>query len=247
MENRIRSFLAELGISTQESEAYEIALGLGTFAASTIAARLGVPRSTARYTCESLVRKWLMIETKKANTKLFVAENPTKLFSIIYEQEAEVARRKEQLSLTVKELQKNYNPQAKLPKITFYEGIDGIGRMFDELLTHPTELYSFGAGDYFLSKEPELINDFRKKAKKVYRNVYVMRSPKYKVIHTTDTPSKQNRYFKSIDELKVDIQIVDDLMTIATIEGAAPIGIVIKHAVIVGAFKSIFEEMWKNS
>ncbi len=247
MQNRIHSFLAELGLSPQESQAYEVALGLGTFAASTLGTRLGVPRSSARYTCESLVRKWLMTLTKKANTKLFVAENPTKLFSIIYEQEAEIARKKEQLALTVKELQQKYNPEAKLPKITFYEGLDGIERMFDELLVHPTELFSFGAGDYLLSKQPELIKNFRKKAKNMYRNVYVLRSPKYKAIHTTDTAKKQNRYFKYIEELKVDIQIVDDLMTIVTIEDPASVGIVIKHAVIVDAFKSLFQEMWKNN
>ncbi len=65
-----------------------------------------------------------MVETKKGNTKLFIAENPTKLFSIIYEQEADLIRKKERLSQVVSELEQRYNPQAKLPKITFYEGID---------------------------------------------------------------------------------------------------------------------------
>lgn len=239
--------LMDLGLTPQESTAYKTALWLGTFAASSLGNILKIPRSTARYTCEALVRKWLMIETKKANTKLFIAENPTKLYSLLYNEEEELKKKKEHLALTIKELQQQYDPDAKIPKITFYEGIDGIERMFDELLTHPTELYSFGAGDYFLQKEPELIDKFRKKAKKVYRNVYVMRSPKYKAIHTTDTTNKQNHYFKNIEELKVDIQIVDDLITIATIEDPAPIGIVIKHAVIVNAFKQIFEEVWKNS
>ena len=75
----------------------------------------------------------------------------------------------------------------------------------------------------------------------------MLRSPKYKAIHTTDTTKKQNRYFKHIEELKVDIQIVDDLMTIATIEDPSPVGIVIKHTVIVDAFKTLFQEMWKNN
>lgn len=244
MKTRIHSFLAELGLSVQESEAYDIALWLGTFAASTLGTRLGVPRSTARYTCESLVRKGLMIETKKANTKLFIAENPTKLFSILHEQEAELTRKREQLELTIKELQQRYNPEAKLPKITFYEGVDGIERMFEELLTRPTSLYSFGAGDYFLGKEPELIKNFRKKGQKVYRDTYVIRSPKYKSLHTNDGEKRYNRYFQHIEELKIDIQIVDDVLTIASMENTAPIGIVIKHQGIVDAFKGIFSELW---
>lgn len=117
----IPAFLSEFGLSALESEAYEIALGLGIFPASIIGNRLGIPRSTARYTCESLVHKGLMIETKKANTKLFVAENPTKLFSMLHAEEERLARKKEQLTDIVKELQGIYNPDAKLPRVTFYE------------------------------------------------------------------------------------------------------------------------------
>lgn len=117
----ISAFLSEFGLSLLEAEVYEIALGLGTFPASIIGSRLNIPRSTARYTCESLVQKGLMIETKKANTKLFVAENPTMLFSILNAEEDRLARKKERLTTTIKELQEVYNPEAKLPRVTFYE------------------------------------------------------------------------------------------------------------------------------
>lgn len=117
----ISMVLSEFGLSMLEARAYEAALALGTFPASILGNRLGIPRSTARYTCESLVHKGLMIETKKANTKLFVAENPTKLFSIYHAEETGLMRKKEQLDMTVKELQQIYNPDAKLPKVTFYE------------------------------------------------------------------------------------------------------------------------------
>lgn len=208
--------------------------------------RLGIPRSTARYTCELLIRKGLMIETKKGNTKLFIAENPTKLFSILHEQEAEIVRKKEQLTRVVKKLEQKYNPDAKIPKVTFYEGVDGIERMFDELLLNPTTLYSFGAGDYFLQKEPKMIQNFRKKSKNVYKDTYVMRAQKYKSLRTKKIEHRYNQYFQFIEELKVDIQIVNDVLTIASLENSSPIGVVIKHQEIVHAFKAIFIELWKR-
>lgn len=246
MESGVFTLLQELNLSKQEIEAYETALGLGTFTASIIGARLGIPRSTARYTCEWLIRKGLMIETKKGNTKLFIAENPTKLFSILHEQEAEIARKKEQLTRVVKKLEEKYNPNARLPKITFYEGIDGVERMFNELLLNPTTLYSFGAGDYFLQKEPGMIESFRKKSKNVYKDTYVMRAPKYHPLHNNKIAHRYNQYFQFIEELKVDIQIVDDVLTIASLENSSPIGVVIKHQEIVNAFKAIFIELWKR-
>lgn len=117
----ISAFLKEFGLSELEAEAYRISLGLGTFPASILGNRISIPRSTARYTCESLVHKGLMIETKKANTKLFMAENPTKLFALYNAEEERFIRRKEQLMTIVKELQQVYDPNAKLPKVTFYE------------------------------------------------------------------------------------------------------------------------------
>jgi hypothetical protein len=118
--------------------------------------------------------------------------------------------------------------------------------MFDELLLHPTSLYSFGAGDYFLQKEPHLIESFRKKSRNVYQDTYVMRAKKYQPLHLKAVPHRHNRYFQFIEELKVDIQIVDDVLTIASLENIAPVGIVIKHQVIVDAFKAIFIELWKR-
>ena len=56
MEN-ISKVLAEFGLSKLEAQTYEVAIALGTFPASTLGNRLGIPRSTARYTCESLVHK----------------------------------------------------------------------------------------------------------------------------------------------------------------------------------------------
>ena len=151
-----------------EASAYEMALGLGTFPASILANRLGIPRSTARYTCESLVHKGLMIETKRANTKLFVAENPNKLIIMLNAEEERLAKKREQLAMRVKELQQVYNPNAKLPKVTFYEGMDGIERMFTDLLSGPAlkpsiPLCSFGAGDYLIQNHPDIINNYRSK------------------------------------------------------------------------------------
>ncbi len=186
-----------------------------------------------------------MIETKKANTKLFVAENPTKLFSILHEQEAELTRKREQLELTIKELQQRYNPEAKLPKITFYEGVDGIERMSEEMMSTPTNLFSFGAGDYFLTKEPELVKKFRAKSAKRYKKVNILRSAKYQSLHKDDIRST-HRYFHFIEELKIDIQIVEDKLSIVSLENSSPVGILIKHQDIVNGFKEIFMELWKR-
>jgi len=58
---------------------------------------------------------------QKANTKYFQAENPTKLFAIMYQEEEKLKQKKQKLNNIVSDLQKLYNPNAKIPKITIYE------------------------------------------------------------------------------------------------------------------------------
>ena len=168
-----------------------------------------------------------MIEAKKANTKLFVAENPTKLFSMFHAEETRLMRKKEQLGAAIKELQQVYNPDAKLPKVTFYEGIDGVERMLDDLLKSPkpntpqNTLCAFGAGDYIIEKEPEIVKEFRSKSMKKYKSAMIIRSPKYKHLYLNG--KGKDRFFRYIEELKVDIQIADDTIAILSLEQASPI------------------------
>lgn len=158
------SFLESLGLEMIEAQIYESALSLGTVPASIIANRLNIPRSSARYTCERLIKKGLMIGAIQGNTKIYTAENPTILYSLVMEQENSLAKKREKLSDIVKDFQKIYNPYTILPKVTFYEGIDGLSRLLEEMLEHPTNMVSFGAGDYIKEKYPEIVTNFRKKS-----------------------------------------------------------------------------------
>ena len=244
--NNTINYLQDFWLTELEAKVYEKSISLWNFAASNIANILKIPRSTARYTCETLVNKWFMQVNKKANTKYFLAENPTKLFAILYDEEEKLKQKKSKLNNIVTELQNIYNPKAKIPKITIYEWLDWIEKMFDNLVENQTTLYSFWAWDYFLQKEEEFIKKFRKKSIKSYDNVYIIRAPKYEKLHKNDVVKQKTKYFKHIEELKIDIQIVDDKMTITSLWEPTPIWILIKHKEIIDAFKQIFTEIWKK-
>lgn len=77
---------------------------------------------------------------------------------------------------------------------------------------------------------------------KKYKTTMIIRSPKYQHLYTDS--QKQNRYFRHIDELKVDIQIAEDTIAILSLEHASPIGLIIKHQDIANAFRQIFMELW---
>lgn len=123
--------------------------------------------------------------------------------------------------------------------------------MLDDLLKTPTPnsppetLCAFGAGDYILRKEPEIVKKFRSKSMKKYKTAMILRAPKYR--HLYASSDKNDRYFRHIDELKVDIQIAGDTIAILSLDHTSPIGLMIKHHDIANAFQQIFMEIWMRS
>lgn len=99
--------------------------------------------------------------------------------------------------------------------------------MLDDLLkspkpnSPPTTLCAFGAGDYILEKEPDIVKEFRSKSMKKYKTAMIIRSPKYR--HLYQNGKEKDRFFRYIDELKVDIQIADDTIAILSLEQSSPI------------------------
>lgn len=243
--NPIDQFLSSIGLEPLESKLYITALSFGTVPASVLANKLEIPRSTARYICEQLIRKKLMVETKKGNRKLFTTENPTKLASILYDEEMFLKQKQNQLPFVTKTLQKLYNPHTSIPDVTFYDGDDGVEKMLMDLSKEPGKVYTLSAGDYFHTKNPDLVKKFRQNAHKIDREVYVIRPPKYWELHEVKTEKNYHtNYFKYIDELKIDIQIRKEAIGITSMFDNAPIWILIKHQEIAEEFQKIFKELW---
>lgn len=243
--NTIEQFLNSLWLENLESQVYITALAFWTVPASILANKLSIPRSTARYTCEQLVRKKLMTEAKKWNAKLFTPENPTKLASILYEQELELKRKRNDLTNITQQLQKIYNPYTNIPDVTFYEGDEGVQKMLDIFSDLPGEVRTLSAGDYISERNPELVKRFRQRAMQINRDIYVIRAAKYKKVHESKNEKHyKTRYFRHLDELKIDIQIREGTIWLVSILDNAPIGIMIKHQEIADEFQKLFQELW---
>lgn len=137
----LQTLLNNLGLEHQEAKVYLAALRLGTSPASIIGKRCEIPRSTARYTCEQLVKKQLMLATQKGNTTLFTPENPSKLQKLLDLQKEQVEIKQQKLDFALQDLKRLFNPYAVIPKVRFYEGVGGLIDMFDDVLEENKILY----------------------------------------------------------------------------------------------------------
>lgn len=123
----LEKLLINLGLNEGESKVYLASLGLGPTTILKISRSAEIKRTTVYSIIESLKQKGLINIEIRGWKKLFVAENPEKLDSILE------IRRKE-LKNSLPELLAMYNLKGDEGFIKYYEGIEGMRTVYDDLL-----------------------------------------------------------------------------------------------------------------
>lgn len=137
----LQNTLQHLGYSEKEARIYLALLELGTSPASTIARFVDENRVTIYSLLKVLVKKGLILESRKNTIQVYTALNP----EILIEQERSKYK---QLEDSLPEFLSRMNTHSTKPKSTFYEWLDGLKNLLRELIRdfqkNPTmELYGF--------------------------------------------------------------------------------------------------------
>lgn len=241
----IEQTLQSLGLNEKEISLYLSLLSLGSVPASVLAKRTHIPRSTAQYICGQLTHKGLLTMTKKGNTFLYTIESPEKLFYLLERQKEKIMEQEQQLHRIMGELKNRMNPSAILPKVQFYEGTDGVRSLALKAAKEKGDVHTYSARDYFLQKNPRLVEEYYKKITETKeRKFYTIREKR--AAKYSEPDNRLEKYFRSIDQNKVHIQLINDTMFIFCIEEQSPIGISIKHKIITDSFRELFMELWES-
>lgn len=119
--------LKSLNLSADAAAVYMAALELGQDSIQGIAKKSGVKRTTLYHFLPDLLERGLLQETRKKKRNVYSAIHPKQLV------ELEKVRLKE-LELAMPEMLAVYNASAKKPRVTFFEGTEGIKEALMDLL-----------------------------------------------------------------------------------------------------------------
>lgn len=128
--------LTKLGLSSEEAKIYLACLEINGGPVSIIARKAGVHRVSCYHTLENLLQKQLLSQYNKNGVKYFAPEPPEQLLKLA----------EEKVNLTkglLPELLSLTSATAFRPKIRFYEGREGIERVFNESLTAKKEILGY--------------------------------------------------------------------------------------------------------
>lgn len=249
----LEKVLQNLGLNQKEIKVYMVALDLGTQPASTIARRVSIPRNTTRFLLDKLVEKGLIKKTARANTQLYTPEEPKNLINELERERvknnARIDQKVSQIKEVMTELESRYRPESTKPKVTFYEGDDGLTKVYEDTLKSNETIRSFASFDGMHGALPDYFKNYYKRRVK---NKVLIRS-----IHP-DTPlarekTKQDK--KEFRESRLvpsetynfdpEIQFYDNKVVITSWK--EKLGIRIESQEIYEAFAAIFELAWKEA
>ena len=128
--------LQKIGLTTEEARMYLACLEINGGPVSVIARKAGVHRVSCYHTLENLLAKRLLSQYNKNGVKCFAPEPPQQLMKMA-EEKVNITKSllPELLSLT--------SAIGFKPKIRFYEGKEGVERVFNESLTAKREILGY--------------------------------------------------------------------------------------------------------
>jgi HTH-type transcriptional regulator, sugar sensing transcriptional regulator len=137
----LKNTLKTLGLNDNEIEIYLTLITLGSAPASVIGKRANIERSHTIYLCKRLVKKGFITFIEKNKTFIFTPVPPKELLKITEKEKKQVEDKETKLHQIIGELQNMINPNAALPKIQFFEGVDGMINIYKDMLKENKDIY----------------------------------------------------------------------------------------------------------
>ena len=250
----LKELLESFWLENNEAITYLEALKLWTSPASSIANKVWVSRTSIRYTCEVLVKKWLMIASKKWNTKLFTSETPNKLKNLLILEKNKLEIKEKKLSDNFSDLLNLYNPYTKVPKMTFYEWEEWAKKILSDHLKEDIQIYSFIDMDWIVNFFWKIQDWYTKKRIKLNINKKVIFSSTKELNNKFNTSHKnivsnwfnQTKYIKW-KSLYVASYLYDWKFSYITLRKWKFFWIIIEDEDFYNYHKSIFDFMWEHA
>ncbi len=238
--------LVKLGLSDEEARIYLACLEINGGPASVIARKAGVHRVSCYHTLENLLGKNLLSQYNKNGVKYFAPEPPEQL---LRHAEEKVNMAKSLLP----ELQSLASTLGFKPKIRFYEGADGVEKVFTESLSAKGEILGYTNLKNVLGFFPKFFTDYsRQKLKKKIKTRYLSPTT-VESVHVIDEflPQEYDRNLFEILLVNKDqflfeneVLIFNNAVGIVSLNKDELLGLIVESATFARTMKAVFDLAW---
>ncbi len=241
--------LKECGFSDKEVVVYLALMELGTAVISPVAKKAGINRTTTYDVIEALEKEGLVSRVVGTKKDTYRVESPEKLPLILEARLRAMNQKLMRAKTLVGELRLLASRQPSKPRVTLYDGSDGIKSLYNETLLSSEDIRSFSSAESLESFDKKFLHSY-----------YEHRADKGIGIKAiiNDSPSAHS-YTKENAKLKREIRIVpkhamdirpevyvyDSKLAIFSL--TEKFGVLIESADIANAIKKLYDLAWMKA
>ena len=130
-----KELLLKLGFKENQARVYLACLELGIATGGQIATKAGIQRTYFYDLVKELVDQGFVIQTTRGQRKYFTAVDPERLAGLERERLGMIEK-------TLPQLKSIFNASGVKPKVSFYEGREGLGEVYEDIFRQKGEILS---------------------------------------------------------------------------------------------------------
>lgn len=246
--------LEQLGLSDKEAKVYLASLGLGPAQAGRIARQAGIKRPNTYVVLEHLVKLGLVSQVADTKEKTYKAEEPDRLIRLTKKMRRQVVEAEIELEKLLPGLKSIQKKLIEVPKVVFYQGIEGVRNIIIEASEYPEPWYYFGSAEGWfkaLSEKglDELVLETRELRQKAGRPMsYIITDESYhkiKFFQNYESNIRQAKILPHLIQAKSAFIIYGNKLGVLSV-GSAPFGAVIESQEVAELVKIMYMMIWQS-
>lgn len=241
-----QEILEKLGLNKNEAQIYEFLLGSGPSRLKPILFHTKLKKGNAYYHLDSLKAKGLIETQEERGRTVFTAKHPEQLGLLLAKQKAALAAAEEELDKTLPNLRSLFQLATTKPGVKFYEGKEGITRIYEDLLAQGANIDSIEDKGEMGAFIPEYVKEFI--AKRIKKNITnrVIAPSNNPVNINSAQELRETRFIPTAQfPFRMDIKIAGNEVSLISFQKDNPVGILIENKEITDNFKMLFELLLK--
>ncbi|HVW66701.1 MAG TPA: helix-turn-helix domain-containing protein [Candidatus Peribacteraceae bacterium] len=244
MAKELLPVLQAVGLDDKEAQLYLAGLQIGSAPASDYAKTTGLNRITTYNALESLVHRSLFTFVKKMRGKWYAPVAPEYL-------SLEVQKNAQALERALPELRSLQGTSFRKPRVRFFEGWEGIRKVYEDTLTAKSELLNFANSTVVRKFWPSYDDEYV--AQRVKHGIYLRGiapdDATGKRVHGEDKQYlREIRLVSSKDfDFRNEIKIYDHKVAIVSFgtDQVELFGVIIESKEVAETQRQIFEMAWR--
>lgn len=245
--------LNNLGFDIKEARVYLASLELGPALVTEIAKKATINRTTAYHILEKLCVQGLVSRASgQAAKRKYTPESPAQLLSLFQGKQKNLNKKIGMVKNLLPVLDNLYKDKNK-PMMRFYEGIDGIKKIYLETLKSKEEVLAIGDIDEWQDKDfQKWVRYYAKKraANKIHERGLITATQKGKEWVKNYPANKKYSQFRWLPKdrfpyMGSEVDVFEDKVVIVLLKKPHRLGVLIQSPELARIIKTLFELAWE--